>query len=59
MQHANACLSVQLSMLDGKKYAATHETGEDVASCELFLTPKASHPCLQHVQIALSTSCSF
>ncbi len=33
---------LQLSMLDGKKFAALHETGEDMASCELFLTPKVT-----------------
>ena len=38
--HADCVVVLQLSMLDGKKYAAMHETGEDIASCELFLTPK-------------------
>lgn len=33
---------LQLSMMDGKKFAALHETGEDMASCELFLTPKVT-----------------
>lgn len=33
-------VQLELSMLDGKKFAALHETGEDMASCELFLTPK-------------------
>ena len=30
-------------MLDGKKYGSLHETGEEIASCELFLTPKVGH----------------
>lgn len=34
------CVTVQLSMVDGKKYGSLVETGEDVASCQLFLTPK-------------------
>lgn len=29
-------------MLDGKKFGSLHETGEDIASCELFLTPKVA-----------------
>ncbi|KAL0051109.1 hypothetical protein WJX82_002198 [Trebouxia sp. C0006] len=33
-------VQLELSMMDGKKFAALHETGEDMASCELFLTPK-------------------
>ena len=46
-------------MLDGKKYAAMHETGEDVASCELFLTPKVSHLCSQHFGITSSMACNY
>ncbi|KAL3143125.1 PSII 6.1 kDa protein [Trebouxia sp. C0009 RCD-2024] len=31
---------LELSMVDGKKYGSLLESGEDIASCELFLTPK-------------------
>ncbi len=43
--------------MDGKKFAALHETGEDMASCELFLTPKVT--CIQHLCQHLCTSTSY
>ena len=41
---SHCVVPLQLSVLDGKKFASLHETGEDIASCELFLTPKVSQP---------------
>lgn len=52
---------LQLSMLDGKKYGSLHETGEDMASCELFLTPKVKplHPNFPLVSYNDNILCAF
>lgn len=39
LSKTSTLLVVQLSMVDGKKYGSRNETGEDIASCELFTAP--------------------